>query len=108
MIRFACPSCKSVLSASEDQGGTKLPCPRCGQRLMVPAIDRNKTVVGNFLPEDFGAGKRGTPVLAPAPVKLLDKAPEKEPDSAWYYTRGGKSIGPLATEQMHRLIAQKQ
>ena len=36
MIRFACPTCKTVLSAAPEQGGSKVNCPRCGQRLLVP------------------------------------------------------------------------
>ena len=36
-IRFACPKCRFVLEAREDEIGEKLNCPKCNQRLQVPA-----------------------------------------------------------------------
>jgi DNA-directed RNA polymerase subunit RPC12/RpoP len=56
MIRFACPTCRKVLNASDDKAGRKAPCPACGQRLLVPrpihvpAQIQNKTVLGQPLP----------------------------------------------------------
>jgi DNA-directed RNA polymerase subunit RPC12/RpoP len=52
VLRFQCPACQKVLKAPEAAAGQKVPCPRCGQRLLVPAqvpvstTDRNKTVLG--------------------------------------------------------------
>jgi hypothetical protein len=36
MIHFRCPACKATLNVADEQGGSKLPCPKCGQRLQVP------------------------------------------------------------------------
>jgi hypothetical protein len=36
MIRFACPSCKSVSESCDDKAGQKTACPKCGQWLQVP------------------------------------------------------------------------
>ncbi|MGH7223548.1 MAG: CAP domain-containing protein, partial [Gemmataceae bacterium] len=36
MIRFACPSCQSVLLGRDDQAGKIVACPKCGQRLEAP------------------------------------------------------------------------
>lgn len=50
MIRFACPVCRSVLSVPEAAAGKKGSCPKCGQRLQVPA-PRGAIVLGDLLPE---------------------------------------------------------
>lgn len=36
-IRYSCPSCHASLESPSRLGGTKLNCPRCGQRLQIPA-----------------------------------------------------------------------
>jgi DNA-directed RNA polymerase subunit RPC12/RpoP len=36
-IKYNCPRCKAPLEAPASEGGTKKPCPACGQRLQVPA-----------------------------------------------------------------------
>ena len=36
MIRFACPTCKSVLHSPDQTAGGKVACPQCGQRLLIP------------------------------------------------------------------------
>jgi hypothetical protein len=41
MLRFACPSCQAVLKAPEGREGAHVSCPRCGQRLQVPAAPAN-------------------------------------------------------------------
>lgn len=37
MIRFACPSCKSVIDTRDDYAGKKIPCPKCRKPLLVPS-----------------------------------------------------------------------
>lgn len=54
MIRFGCPTCRSVLESPERKAGDKIACPKCGQRLQVPAPPRNKTVLGTIFPEPSG------------------------------------------------------
>src|SRR5690348_2981828 len=55
MIRFLCPTCKSVLESPEDRGGKKVTCPnpKCKQRLEVPAPPmpsaRTKTALGSLV-----------------------------------------------------------
>src|SRR5262245_54705500 len=49
MIRVTCPKCATVLKVSADHVGKKPPCPRCGERLQVPAPPpppANKAVLG--------------------------------------------------------------
>jgi uncharacterized protein YkwD len=36
VIRFACPSCKSVLASQEEHAGQIVVCPKCGQRMQTP------------------------------------------------------------------------
>ena len=36
-IKYACPRCKAPLEAPVSEAGVKKPCPKCGQRLQVPA-----------------------------------------------------------------------
>jgi DNA-directed RNA polymerase subunit RPC12/RpoP len=51
MITFRCPTCKAFLNQHDDQAGKKMPCPSCGQRLLVPTPPpaRNKTVLGELV-----------------------------------------------------------
>ena len=49
MIRFRCPSCKSILEAAPKKAGEKVACLKCGQRLQIPSPP-NKTVLGEALP----------------------------------------------------------
>jgi DNA-directed RNA polymerase subunit RPC12/RpoP len=52
MIRFSCPRCQSLLEQPIDAAGQKLPCPVCGQRLQVPALPENRTVLANLIPDN--------------------------------------------------------
>lgn len=66
MIRFTCPTCKSVLQSPGHTAGSKVACSKCGQRLLVPnpvqPAAGNKTVLGALLPDSAGP-----PVPAAAP-----------------------------------------
>ncbi|MGH7172770.1 MAG: hypothetical protein ACRELG_21010 [Gemmataceae bacterium] len=50
MIRFTCPTCKTVLQSPGPTAGNKVACPKCGQRLLVPNPVKpaagNKTTLG--------------------------------------------------------------
>lgn len=46
MIRFTCPACNASFHLPDDAAGKKGPCPKCGQRLQVPAPRPNRTVLG--------------------------------------------------------------
>jgi hypothetical protein len=50
MIRFACPVCSAVCAAPPEAVGKKASCPKCGQRLQVPA-PRRPSVLGKPLPD---------------------------------------------------------
>src|SRR5438105_9694668 len=50
MIHFQCPSCSVRLNVADDKAGTKGPCPKCGQRLQVPGLTQNKTILGKSVP----------------------------------------------------------
>jgi hypothetical protein len=39
LVRFACPHCKTALSAPTDAGGKKSKCPKCGSPVEVPAAN---------------------------------------------------------------------
>jgi hypothetical protein len=53
MIRFLCPACRAVLEFPDHKAGTKIPCPVCSQRLLIPppVQAQNKTILGQPLPE---------------------------------------------------------
>jgi hypothetical protein len=73
MIRFTCPACQTANTAPDSFAGQKGPCPKCGQRLQIPAPPPlNKTVLGRI--EDIMPGPvpawvapPAIPTLAPAP-----------------------------------------
>src|SRR6516162_8415197 len=52
MIRFSCPKCDTSLKSADDKAGTKTTCPRCGERLLVPAASEPEKKSG-------GGGKSG-------------------------------------------------
>jgi TM2 domain-containing membrane protein YozV/DNA-directed RNA polymerase subunit M/transcription elongation factor TFIIS len=52
VIRFSCPACNRVVEVSDEDGGRKMNCPGCGQRLEVPAPD--KAVLGKLEPGGGG------------------------------------------------------
>jgi DNA-directed RNA polymerase subunit RPC12/RpoP len=51
-MQFPCPTCKAPLLAQDTEAGTKVQCPHCGQRILLPATPRpaaeNKTVLVNL------------------------------------------------------------
>lgn len=51
MIAFTCPACTMLLNVHDDQAGTKVPCPSCGQRLRVPQCPESEspTIMGKFV-----------------------------------------------------------
>jgi DNA-directed RNA polymerase subunit RPC12/RpoP len=53
MIHFSCPSCRNSLMSPDEAAGTKIACPKCGQRLLIPppVQAQNKTVLGISVPE---------------------------------------------------------
>src|SRR5690349_10005630 len=63
MIRYSCPTCKSVLESPDDKKERKVLCPKCGQKLQIPVPpSRNRTVLGNLLfqPGDQTSQPHGT------------------------------------------------
>jgi DNA-directed RNA polymerase subunit RPC12/RpoP len=72
MIHFSCPTCLKKLRAPEEMTGSKVRCPKCQQKLLVPPPVRsaahNKTVLGKI--------ELGTPT-APNSVGEIEKAAQK-------------------------------
>ncbi|HKB39285.1 MAG TPA: trypsin-like peptidase domain-containing protein, partial [Gemmataceae bacterium] len=103
MIRFSCPSCKTVLSVTAEQAGTKLGCPCCGQRLQVPQPPaprpQDKTVLGALLPENVPTAPR--PAASPAPT-----APPQV--QSWFYMQSGGRAGPVPWGQLQQMAASGQ
>jgi S1-C subfamily serine protease len=81
MIPFRCPICQTLLSATPDQVGAKVNCPKCGQRLAVPG-DRNKTVLG----------------VLDAP--RTDAPPPPARQDYHVVLRQGKQYGPYSAQQL--------
>src|SRR5947209_18939112 len=91
MIRFGCPRCKSVLECPDQSIGKKRDCPKCGQRLQVPAPPPNRTVLGSFLSagpapaEGARLGLRPRLIGCPkcsAKLYVLMEQPKLRPDPA--------------------------
>jgi ssDNA-binding Zn-finger/Zn-ribbon topoisomerase 1 len=61
MIYFACPSCQKHLKAPADGTGTKVSCPRCGQRILIPPAARNPTVLAKIVSEATADGSQAVP-----------------------------------------------
>ena len=70
MIRFGCPCCKMVLQATDAQASTKMACPKCGQRMLTPALAASpvpspRTTLAIDLSLDPSAGRSRAPPLPP-------------------------------------------
>ena len=65
MIRFGCPICKSVLNGEDRKAGTKIACPKCGQRLLVPSQQGQETQRATAQQEE------GTKSVPASPTPLL-------------------------------------
>jgi DNA-directed RNA polymerase subunit RPC12/RpoP len=54
MIRFKCPACQKILKVPDEGAGRKINCPKCGQRMLIPAPKRpattNKTMLAQLAP----------------------------------------------------------
>ncbi len=103
MIRFACPTCKSILEAPDHKAGTKIPCPKCEQRLEIPALAvpsaRNKTVLGALVAR----------LVPRRPKPSAPALSEKDLSSQWFYTKDGKSkIGPVCSADLQALASSGQ
>jgi HEAT repeat protein/S1-C subfamily serine protease len=63
MIRFSCPKCDTSLKSADDKAGTKTTCPRCGERLLVPAAsepEKKSGAGGKAGGKTAVASKKGT------------------------------------------------
>jgi DNA-directed RNA polymerase subunit RPC12/RpoP len=92
-IRFSCPTCQKALKAPDNGAGRKIPCPQCGQRLMIPPTEqtRNKTVLGRLSPDSPASSPSLPPGVASvnwspgesnAPPPIRRKPQPDEPDGA--------------------------
>ena len=68
MIRFACPSCKSVLSGRDEQAGIIVTCPKCGQRMQVPQPKTDSALLKRA--RAYKASRRPR-IVVPAVICLL-------------------------------------
>lgn len=68
MIHFACPQCKTTYTVGNGDAGKKSNCAKCGQRLQIPAPPRNKTVLGEALPDPRHA--QASPPQPSKPIPL--------------------------------------
>lgn len=76
MIRFACPVCRSVLAVPEHAVGKKGSCPKCGQRLQIPAPSQNHTLLGISAPKKSTDG--ATPLVSPVEADWQHSPPIRE------------------------------
>lgn len=88
MIAFDCPACNAHLEKPVSEAGTKFPCPKCGQRLKVPAPASDRTMVGQLTPS--GGLLAGMPAKS-APVR---------PAEGWYARRDQRQIGPISFAEL--------
>ncbi len=71
MIRFACPSCKSITSQPASAAGHVFACPDCGQKLLVPGQPTSKSgddapPLPAALPSSFTSEPSSAPKRSPA------------------------------------------
>jgi DNA-directed RNA polymerase subunit RPC12/RpoP len=52
MIRYTCPSCKTLLESPDHKVGTEVACPTCDERLRVPLPATNHAIVASCARQD--------------------------------------------------------
>jgi S1-C subfamily serine protease len=106
MIRFACPACNFHLNVTPQQAGIKLQCPNCDQRVQVPSVRKDKTVLATVLPETSNAPSP-TPPLQPTPgAPFGSPTPQSDRTKVdWHYQKAGQQCGPVAFEQLQQLAS---
>jgi HEAT repeat protein/S1-C subfamily serine protease len=72
VIRFNCPKCDAELEVANQTAGSKVVCPECGERLLVPASARKSSSGMTAVPPRSKAA-------APAPKRRRDSR-EEEPE----------------------------
>src|SRR4051812_34044970 len=111
MIIFLCPTCRTQFRLPESQGGTKINCSACNQRILVPPA-LNKTTLGVTVPSSQPISTSGqtlpavlvensSPKLVPPPIA---------PSSAiiYYYMHLGKRNGPVAFDRLQQLMETRE
>jgi hypothetical protein len=96
MIRFSCPTCKKVLQGTAQQGGQKIACPGCGQRLQIPTPRLDKTVLAGFVSENDAVDKK-------AASGRTESSPSPEKSAAWFYAHKGQRQGPVTFGDLQKL-----
>ena len=74
MIRFSCPGCQKTLKAPANGAGRTVTCPRCGQRMTVPATNSSTTRKA----EEDSVGSMDVELILPE-VRLMAKSPVTAP-----------------------------
>jgi DNA-directed RNA polymerase subunit RPC12/RpoP len=102
MIAFRCPTCRQVLQQHRSRAGTKVVCPHCGRRLLVPeapparAPGRDKTVLGELLSPPVRTTLEEE--LPPQPL-----SPAEEPAGLPYPASAGEPL-PSRPQRRRRLL----
>ncbi len=84
MIAITCPRCGNNQQVDDTMGGTKLPCPYCKQRLLIPSAA--SAMAGNY----------SSAVPSPLPVTGT-------PGRDWFYQQSGLPVGPVPLLELRRL-----
>lgn len=84
MITYQCPCCKDLLKAPPDQGGKKVLCPNCQQKILIPT-PQLKTMLGEIVEHALPAAERAEAngqADEPAPVRKKKKKKKKRAQTA--------------------------
>src|SRR6516162_7759575 len=80
MIRFQCPRCKGILESPDQKAGDKVNCPKCQQRLQVPGLPREKTILAASVPNPPSPSSPAPPQAIPV---LLEEIPNQPNRKNW-------------------------
>jgi predicted Zn finger-like uncharacterized protein len=80
MIRIKCPACSTALNVKDDAAGKLVACPRCKERIKVPAEDSDETDDAPVRPAAKPKAAAPRPAPAPAPKKKVAPPPEEDLD----------------------------
>ena len=80
MIDFGCPRCGTAQRVADSAAGKKVPCPKCGQRLLVPQPPDLRTLLSVPTPNLAGADADAGPHPGPVTRAVLQRVADASGD----------------------------
>jgi hypothetical protein len=108
-IRFQCPACGAKLNVKAELAGKRGACPKCQEKIQIPASDEQEVVAAASLPAVVATnGAASSPISpAPSPVASNGAVSAAAAESKWFVRPpSGGQYGPAAESVLRQWIAE--